>query len=76
MITESLRTSKHLLQEEKFDKFLDIERYFYTHLTNEQDKTNSDLQYGVNCHDSPILPNNGKILLLVLCVYNLLPNNA
>lgn len=71
MITESLHTSKHISQEEKFDNFLNIERYFYTCLTNERNKTSPNLQYGVNCHDSSILPDNGKILkctLLFFCI--------
>lgn len=60
MITESLHVSKRISQEEKF---LDVERYyFYSQNINERDnKNNPDLQYGVSCHDSSIVPNNGKI---------------
>lgn len=60
MITESLNVSKHISQEKKF---LDVERYyFYSQNINERDnKNNPDLQYGVSCHESSILPNNGKI---------------
>lgn len=62
MITESLHVSKRISQEEKF-KFLDVEPYyFYSQNINERDnKNNPDLHYGVSCHDSSIVPNNGKI---------------
>lgn len=55
---ESLNVSKHISQEKKF---LDVERYyFYSQNINERDnKNNPDLQYGVSCHESSILPNNG-----------------
>ncbi|CAL1687075.1 unnamed protein product [Lasius platythorax] len=55
---ESLHVSKRISQEEKF---LDVERYyFYSQNINERDnKNNPDLQYGVSCHDSSIVPNNG-----------------
>jgi len=62
MITESLQTSKHISPEEKFDKFLDIERYYYyCQSTNERNKSSPDLQYGVSYHDSSIVSCNGKI---------------
>lgn len=62
MVTESLHVSKPISQEEAF-KFLDVERYyFYSQNINERDnKNNPDLQYGVSCHNSSIVPNNGKI---------------
>jgi len=61
MITESLHVSKRISQEETF-KFLDVERYyFFSQNINERDNKNPDLQYGVSCHDSSIVPNNGKI---------------
>lgn len=67
MITESLQTSKHILSEEKFDKFPDIERYYqYCQDTNGRNKSR-DLQYAVSCHDSSIVSSNGKIQLL--CCY-------
>ncbi|XP_050464952.1 uncharacterized protein LOC126858566 isoform X2 [Cataglyphis hispanica] len=57
---ESLHVSKRISQEEKF-KFLDVEPYyFYSQNINERDnKNNPDLHYGVSCHDSSIVPNNG-----------------
>ncbi|GAB1862661.1 Retinoic acid-induced protein 1 [Camponotus japonicus] len=59
MITESLHVSKRISQEETF-KFLDVERYyFFSQNINERDNKNPDLQYGVSCHDSSIVPNNG-----------------
>lgn len=70
MITESLQTSKHTLSEEKFDKFLDIERYYqYCQDTNGRAKSSPDLQYAVSCHDSSIVPSNGKIQLLCYFLY-------
>jgi len=63
MITESLQAFKHISPEEKFDKFLDKERYYYyCQNTNESDKSSPDLQYGVSCHDSSIVSSNGKLL--------------
>lgn len=62
MITESLQTSKHILSEEKFDKFPNIERQYYQYCrdTNGRDKSSPDLQYAVSCHDSSIVSSNGK----------------
>ncbi|XP_012064283.1 PREDICTED: uncharacterized protein CG5098 [Atta cephalotes] len=59
-VDQSLQTSKHISPEEKFDKFLDIERYYYyCQSTNERNKSSPDLQYGVSYHDSSIVSCNG-----------------
>ncbi|XP_025990795.2 serine-rich adhesin for platelets isoform X2 [Solenopsis invicta] len=72
---ESLQTSKHISQEEKFDKFPDIERYYYyCQDTNERDKNSPDLQYGVSCHDSSIVSSNGLHIFDVAPQWAL-PNN-
>ncbi|XP_036144971.1 uncharacterized protein CG5098, partial [Monomorium pharaonis] len=72
---ESLQTSKHISPEEKFDKFLDIGRYYYyCQDTNEKDKNSPDLQYGVSCHDSPIVSSNGLHIFDVAPQWAL-PNN-
>ncbi|XP_072748401.1 uncharacterized protein [Anoplolepis gracilipes] len=57
---ESLHVSKRISQEEKF-KFLNVERYYYysQNINERHNKNNSDLQYGVRCHDSSIVPSNG-----------------
>lgn len=76
-ITESLHASKHTPQEEKFDKFPDIGGYyFYSHDTNELDKSSLGLQYGVSCHHSSNVPSNGKIqslcchvVVFVMCLH-------
>ncbi|KAL0107065.1 hypothetical protein PUN28_015545 [Cardiocondyla obscurior] len=72
---ESLRPSKHKLPEEKLDKFPDIERYYhYCQDTNERNKSSLNLQYGVSCHDSSIVPSNGLHVFDVAPQWAL-PNN-
>ncbi|XP_024889536.1 uncharacterized protein CG5098 isoform X2 [Temnothorax curvispinosus] len=72
---ESLRTSKHISPEGRFDRFPDIERYYhYCQDTNERDKRSPDLQYGVSCHDSSIVSSNGLHVFDVAPQWAL-PNN-
>jgi len=70
MITESLHTFERISQEEKSDKFPDIERDFFSKYIDDKDKNNLDSQYDLNYHNSPIFSSNGNFYCLIL--YNLL----
>jgi len=70
MIIESLHTCERISQEEKSDKFPNIERNFVSRYIDDKDKNNSNSQYDLNYHNSPIFSSNGNFYRLIL--YNLI----